>query len=80
MIGMNVITLAFLTSNTTSFRAQKWFNYTVEERRRIVDLYHSKGISIFLSTFGGDPEEEPVTKGYDPVALGNLHGEIAYAR
>ncbi|PWN25158.1 glycoside hydrolase [Jaminaea rosea] len=78
LVGMNVLTLAFLTSNTSSFRAQKFFNYSVPERRRIVNLYHSKGISLFLSTFGGDPNEQPVTQNFNPTMLGDLHGEIAY--
>lgn len=79
LIGMNVLTLAFVTRNSTVGKASYFFNnMTSHERRLIVERYHAAGISLWLSTFGGSEDEVPIGDNYDPRALGELHGEIAY--
>lgn len=76
--AINGLIFSFLTSNDTQFKLQAFTNASVAERRRALQSYHRAGVSVWASTFGGDPNEVPITKHYDPEALGYLHGEIAY--
>ncbi|CAO1615243.1 unnamed protein product [Parajaminaea phylloscopi] len=77
LTGINVLVLAFLGLKAPTAKVQGYFNKSLEDRRKYVESLHDRGIALMMSVFGGDDSEQPTSKGYDPVALGKLHGQIA---
>ncbi|CAO1619346.1 unnamed protein product [Sympodiomycopsis kandeliae] len=74
--GINVVILSFLEINGPAAKLNDFFKKTPQERRQWIDALHSRGITVLLSSFGGDPSQQAITMKYDPVALGRLHGQV----
>lgn len=64
--GINVLIMAFLTPVMPDGYFAKFYDKNVEERLAWIDSLHKAGISVMVSTFGGDPAIQPVKMGYDP--------------
>lgn len=73
---INVLNLGFLTIRRPEGDLEKFFQLSVAKRRQYIHSMHLAGISVIMSTFGGD-DTPPVMNHFDPVAIGKLHGEIA---
>lgn len=77
LAGINVLVLAFLVLEGPSAKVQGFFSMSLADRRKYIRSLHDHGIALMLSVFGGDETQQPTTQGYDPVLLGELHGDIA---
>lgn len=73
---INVLNLGFLTIRRPEGDLEKFFQLSVAKRRQYIHSMHLAGISVIMSTFGGD-DTPPVMNHFDPIAIGHLHGEIA---